>query len=181
MVFLVFLGLLKKIQRTRKELRVIISSATLDADRFLRFFNQRIPNSASDIEKGSPPSTQVENSKHDHSWLIVRVCACMCVVRNTAVIAAVQGRTFPVTVHYLRAPTADYLESAVSAAVQIHRTQPRNSGDILMFLTGQEEITECVRRLADRVPDGSLLPLPLYGSLSPRDQMQVSQAMKPCV
>ena len=38
----------------------------------------------------------------------------------------------------LQAPEADYLDAAVVSILQIHVTQPQ--GDILVFLTGQEEI-----------------------------------------
>lgn len=72
----VLLGLLKKIQRRRKDLRLIISSATLDAEIFKRYFN---------ANKTSDPS------------------------KDTAAIMSIEGRTFPVDVHYLKAPTNDYL------------------------------------------------------------------------
>lgn len=41
-------------------------------------------------------------------------------------------------IYYTKAPEADYLDAAVVSVLQIHVTQP--SGDILVFLTGQEEI-----------------------------------------
>ena len=41
-------------------------------------------------------------------------------------------------IYYTKAPEADYIEACVVSALQIHVTQPR--GDILVFLTGQEEI-----------------------------------------
>ncbi len=41
-------------------------------------------------------------------------------------------------IFYTKAPEADYLDAAVVSVLQIHLTQPR--GDILVFLTGQEEI-----------------------------------------
>jgi HrpA-like RNA helicase len=47
---------------------------------------------------------------------------------------------------YTKAPEADYLEAAVVTVLQIHITQPV-PGDILVFLTGQEEIDNMVRHL----------------------------------
>ena len=41
-------------------------------------------------------------------------------------------------IFYTKAPEADYLDAAVVSVLQIHVTQP--DGDILVFLTGQEEI-----------------------------------------
>jgi HrpA-like RNA helicase len=43
-----------------------------------------------------------------------------------------------VDIFYTKAPEADYLDAAVVSVLQIHVTQP--DGDILVFLTGQEEI-----------------------------------------
>jgi len=72
----VLLGLLKKIQKRRKDLRLVISSATLDAEIFKRYFN---------ANKTNDPS------------------------KDTAAIMSIEGRTFPVDVHYLKTPTTDYL------------------------------------------------------------------------
>lgn len=36
----IILGLLKKIRRKRPDLKIIISSATIEAEMFLRFFNE---------------------------------------------------------------------------------------------------------------------------------------------
>lgn len=41
-------------------------------------------------------------------------------------------------IFYTKAPEADYLDAVVVSILQIHVTQPL--GDILVFLTGQEEI-----------------------------------------
>ncbi len=38
----------------------------------------------------------------------------------------------------VKAPEADYIDAAVVSVLQIHVTQPL--GDVLVFLTGQEEI-----------------------------------------
>ena len=50
---------------------------------------------------------------------------------------------FPVDVYYTKAPESDYVDAAVVTVLQIHVSQPLGSGsgaDILVFLTGQEEI-----------------------------------------
>jgi pre-mRNA-splicing factor ATP-dependent RNA helicase DHX16 len=43
-----------------------------------------------------------------------------------------------VDIYYTKAPEADYVDACVVSILQIHITQPL--GDILVFLTGQEEI-----------------------------------------
>lgn len=42
-------------------------------------------------------------------------------------------------IYYTKAPEADYLDAAMVSILQIHLTQPL-PGDILVFLTGQDEI-----------------------------------------
>ncbi|KAL7986308.1 hypothetical protein Chor_011474 [Crotalus horridus] len=67
---------------------------------------------------------------------------------DDAPIFRIPGRRFPVDIYYTKAPEADYLEACVVSVLQIHVTQPR--GDILVFLTGQEEIEACCEMLQDR-------------------------------
>ncbi len=47
-------------------------------------------------------------------------------------------RRYPVDIMYTKAPESDYLNAAVVTTIQVHATQP--PGDVLIFLTGQEEI-----------------------------------------
>ena len=59
------------------------------------------------------------------------------------------GRRYPVEIYYTKAPEADYLQAAVVSVLQIHLTQP--PGDILVFLSGQEEIETAQEILQDKV------------------------------
>ncbi|KAM6396223.1 LOW QUALITY PROTEIN: pre-mRNA-splicing factor ATP-dependent RNA helicase DHX16 [Rhynochetos jubatus] len=94
----------------------------------------------------------------------------------------IPGRRFPVDIYYTKAPEADYLEACVVSVLQIHVTQP--PGDILVFLTGQEEIEACVellqercRRLGSRLPE--LLVLPIYANLPSDMQARIFQPTPP--
>lgn len=62
--------------------------------------------------------------------------------------AYVQGRQFPVEVMYTAAPQDSYLDAAIAAALQVHCDE--GPGDILVFLTGQDEIESCARLIAER-------------------------------
>ena len=82
-----------------------------------------------------------------------------------APIFTIPGRTFPVEELYCKDPESDYLDAALITVMQIHLTEP--PGDILLFLTGQEEIdTSCeilyerMKALGADVPE--LLILPVY-------------------
>lgn len=64
-------------------------------------------------------------------------------------------------------PESDYLEATMITVMQIHLSEPE--GDILVFLTGQEEIDTCAEILYNRMKAlGALAPeliiLPVYGA-----------------
>ncbi|GAP90982.2 putative ATP-dependent RNA helicase DHX35 [Rosellinia necatrix] len=144
----ILLGLLKKIRRRRPELRIIISSATLQAEEFLSFFSQ-------------PPENQ--GSADDTA-------------NQIGTIISLKGRTYPVDVLYLESPAEDYVEKTVSTIFDIHRTEP--DGDILVFLTGREEIDTVVQTIAEQSASlqpgaRSLLAVPLYAGLTTEQQMYV--------
>jgi pre-mRNA-splicing factor ATP-dependent RNA helicase DHX38/PRP16 len=50
----------------------------------------------------------------------------------------IPGRTFPVETFHSKSPCEDYVDSAVKQVLQIHLSLP--PGDILVFMTGQEDI-----------------------------------------
>lgn len=50
----------------------------------------------------------------------------------------IPGRLHPVEIFYTLDPEKDYMEAAVRTAVQIHSYE--DPGDMLVFLTGEEEI-----------------------------------------
>ncbi len=64
------------------------------------------------------------------------------------VIWMLQGRQFPVKVHYTAHPEDSYLDAALQTTLQIHVDQA--PGDILVFLTGQEEIESLARLIISR-------------------------------
>ena len=57
---------------------------------------------------------------------------------DDAPIICIPGRQYPVNIYYATPPVADYIYAAAVSVLQIHAKQPR--GDILVFLTGREEI-----------------------------------------
>jgi ATP-dependent RNA helicase DDX35 len=145
----VLLSLLKKILRKRPDLRVVVSSATLDATKFLEFF--------------TPDEGEVVNgkSKEEYGWII-----------------GIEGRTHPVETQYLTSACSNYVEKAVDTVMEIHISQPE--GDILLFLTGREEIDDAIEMISDRIVDlkpggPALQPLPLYAGLPSDQQMYVFQ------
>lgn len=144
----VLLGVLKKIKKKRQDLRIVISSATLQAEAFLAFFCPE-----GQHENGSKPSKN-----------------------NEGAIISLEGRMFPVDTHFLEEPAEDYVERAVKTVFDIHTNEP--DGDILIFLTGREEIDTATQLIADRAASlhpraQSLMTLPLYAGLTSEQQLYV--------
>ncbi|KAM4579651.1 pre-mRNA-splicing factor ATP-dependent RNA helicase DHX16 [Odontesthes bonariensis] len=101
---------------------------------------------------------------------------------DDAPVFRIPGRRFPVDIFYTKAPEADYLEACVVSVLQIHITQL--PGDILVFLTGQEEIEACCellqercRRLGSKIAE--LLVLPIYANLPSDMQAKIFSPTPP--
>jgi len=129
----VLFGLIKDLLRRRKELKLIVTSATLDAEKFSTYFFQ---------------------------------CP----------IFTIPGRTFPVEILYTKEPESDYMDAALITVMQIHLSEP--PGDILVFLTGQEEIDYICETLFNRMQAlGDLAPelivLPVYSALPSEIQSRI--------
>ncbi|XP_054285604.1 ATP-dependent RNA helicase DHX8-like [Macrosteles quadrilineatus] len=135
----VLFGLLKQAVKKRAELKLIVTSATLDAVKFSQYFFE-------------------------------------------APIFTIPGRTFPVEVLYTKEPETDYLDASLITVMQIHLREP--PGDILLFLTGQEEIDTACEILYERMkslgPDvPELIILPVYSALPSEMQTRIFEAAPP--
>jgi ATP-dependent RNA helicase DDX35 len=142
----ILLGVLKKIRNRRPELRIIVSSATIQAEDFLAFFN----------DGNNVRGTDAEG--------------------KTGRIVSLEGRMYPVDILYAEAPVEDYVEKAIQTVFDIHTKE--QDGDILVFLTGREEIDTAVQAISERSAQlhpraQSMMPLPLYAGLSTEQQMYV--------
>lgn len=129
----ILFGLVKDIARFRKDLKLLISSATLDAEKFSDYF-------------------------------------------DSAPIFKIPGRRYPVEIHFTKAPEADYIDAAIVTVLQIHVTQP--PGDILVFLTGQEEIETVDEILKHRTRGlgtkiAELIICPIYANLPTELQAKI--------
>ena len=65
--------------------------------------------------------------------------------KDTATIMTIEGRAFPVDVYYVKQAVANYLMATVKTVLAIHREE--GPGDVLAFLTGQEEVEKAVAEL----------------------------------
>ncbi len=135
----VLFGLLKDTVQRRRDLKLIVTSATLDAEKFSSYF-------------------------------------------FNCPIFTIPGRTFPVEILYTKTPETDYLDAALITVMHIHLSEP--AGDVLLFLTGQEEIdTSCailferMKALGPDVPE--LIILPVYSALPSEMQTRIFEPAPP--
>jgi ATP-dependent RNA helicase DDX35 len=152
----IIIGLLKKIMKKRDDLRIIVCSATVDAEEIKLYFDE-----------GKNKKSKKNSDETNLSTAIV----------------SVEGRYYPIEISYLSEPCDNYVKASVTTAFAIHMTQEENDGDILIFLTGQDEVDEAVSALIDKASDlksfkqtrnlKKLWILPLYGSLPTNEQLKV--------
>ncbi|CAO2829438.1 unnamed protein product [Amaranthus hypochondriacus] len=97
---------------------------------------------------------------------------------NGCALLKVPGKLYPVEIIYNDDDSKkNYIEAALKKAIEIHVKEPE--GDILIFMTGQEDIEKLVNKLEDRVrnlEEGSVMDAvvyPLHGSLPPELQVRV--------
>ncbi len=136
----VLMGLIKKVLARRRDLKLIVTSATMNAERFSRFYG------------GAPEFF-------------------------------IPGRTFPVDIQYSRSPCEDYVDSAVKQVLAIHVSQP--AGDILVFMTGQEDIEATCELVEERLKmlndPPKLSILPIYSQMPADLQAKIFEKAAPGV
>jgi pre-mRNA-splicing factor ATP-dependent RNA helicase DHX15/PRP43 len=105
---------------------------------------------------------------------------------NPAPLFKVPGRTHPVEVFYTLEPERDFVEAAIRTVLIIHRAE--DPGDILLFLTGEEQIEDACKKikleaddLLNQDPDhvGPLACYPLYSSLPSQQQQRIFDKAPP--
>lgn len=136
----ILMGLFKKVLQRRRDLKLIVTSATMNAKRFSDFFG------------GAPEFT-------------------------------IPGRTFPVDVMFHRSPVEDYVDGTVQQVLAIHVSM--GPGDILVFMTGQEDIEvtcEQVQKRLDALNDPPKLSiLPIYSQMPADLQAKIFDKAAPGV
>lgn len=136
----IVLTLLKDIIKERKDLKLIIASATINASKFSDYFD------------GAP-------------------------------IFNIPGRRFPVDICYTKNPEANYIQAAITTVFQIHLKEDV-PGDILVFLTGQEEIetmeetlNDACQKLGDLIKN--MIVAPIYANMPPKLQQRIFEPTPP--
>ncbi|MDR1903307.1 MAG: ATP-dependent RNA helicase [Treponema sp.] len=150
------LGLLKRILEIRKEFKVIVSSATINAEVFSEYF-------------GECPIVKIEAQTFPVT-LIYDPPAVDSIPNNSQPMR--DGRKLPGTSSSTGNTAEDALLGKIESIVERFISEERK-GDILIFLSGEKMIKECMKRLTF-TPAGAYLHLiPLYGRLGKEEQEKV--------
>jgi ATP-dependent RNA helicase DHX8/PRP22 len=98
---------------------------------------------------------------------------------NNCPVFHIKGRTFPVKIYYTKTPELDYIEATIDTVIDVHTNNP--PGDILVFLTGREEIETCCESIVEKMsvmyrtdPNISeLIVLPIYSAMPSEMQSRI--------
>jgi ATP-dependent helicase HrpA len=158
------LGYLKRLLPSRPDLKVIITSATIDPERFSKHFAGGESGKQSAGGESGKQSAGGESGEQS----------------GYAPIVEVSGRMYPVEVRYR--PLADPDRPSDEAKDQVQgicdalaELRAEGPGDVLVFLSGEREIRDTADALADRPDLAGLEVLPLYARLSAAEQHRVFQ------
>lgn len=184
----ILLAILKKIRRKRLDLRIIICSATLDAEGFFEYFT------------GCKYDSNAHRSDHDRqdtatkvnsgvSNMNVRGAYLQC--NHDGTILSIDGRQYPVDTFFIDQPVTDYIQASVDTALRLHldsSLQGKDDGDILCFLPSGEEVDRAVSLASDtwvnmlQHSNKGIFPLEflaLYSTLPKHLQMDVFKIHDP--
>ena len=165
------LGYIKRILPQRPDLKVIITSATIDPERFARHF--------------SPSYVPGKGIVDENLSAEEREIAEAILPDDAPPIIEVSGRTYPVEIRYRPLDEEDYLgddeieddhdptDGVLDAIKELSKEAP---GDILIFFSGEREIRDAkdaIEAMVAKSPRLNYEVLPLYARLSLAEQHRV--------
>jgi ATP-dependent helicase HrpA len=158
------LGYLKQLLPRRPDLKVIITSATIDPERFAQHFAGGESKKQSAGGESKKQSAGGESGKQSAGGTV-----------GDVPVIEVSGRTYPVEVRYRPIndpdrPGDEERDQPQAISDAIDELSAAGPGDILVFLSGEREIRDTADALKGRP---ALDVLPLYSRLSAAEQHRV--------
>ncbi|KVD82636.1 ATP-dependent RNA helicase HrpA [Burkholderia stagnalis] len=151
------LGYLKQILPKRPDLKLIVTSATIDADRFARHFGS---------DERPAPVIEVSGRLYPVEMRYRPVAEDRPAVKNA------EGTASRDRVKTAREAERDLMDAIVDAVDELCREGP---GDVLVFLPGEREIRDAAEALRKHHPPHTEI-LPLFARLSAAEQDKVFKA-----
>ncbi|MDB5106848.1 MAG: ATP-dependent helicase HrpA [Fibrobacteres bacterium] len=162
----ILLGIFRNLLPRRPEFRLIVTSATLDAERFAKYLGEAFKGRMAD----APAVKTAQDAPAPAAYSVP--------------VIEVEGRQFPVSLEYwdISGKDADETDEddvpmrafppVEAAAIAIRELQGRRPDNLLAFLPTEKEINELQRELEkDMGRDFAILPL--YSRLPPGEQKKV--------
>ncbi|KAK3669409.1 Salivary acidic proline-rich phosphoprotein 1/2 [Recurvomyces mirabilis] len=181
------LGFLKGLVRKRRELRVVVMSATADVEGLRSFFEDISQQSDTAVVINGTDATAGNGADDQGSWDgfsddvskpgTASATANGHSQNDSVTTCHVEGRQYPVITRYLDIATEDVIAASLNRIFQIHCKEPM-PGDILAFMTGQESI-QSLQKLVEEYAQGltsdypKLLVLPLFAALPQAAQQRI--------
>ena len=162
------LGYLRQILPRRPDLKIVVTSATIDAQRFADHFASRSRLAPNRPKPGEAPSGGSEDAQRGAWGPLI-----------PAPVIMVSGRMFPVEQRYRPfEESREYdLNSSIADAVNELWRDVHNGGDILIFLPGEREIREAADHLRKHLSHQPVFRnaevLPLFARLSQAEQDRI--------
>ena len=162
----ILFGVLRRVVARRSDMKLIVTSATLSADRFSEYF-------------GGVPVFRIPGSKFAMYFASLFILSAFQAHPQVLLHLLLIPGTFPVETFFAKSVQEDYVMAAVKQALQIHFNSP--PGDILVFMTGQEDILGTATVLAEKMEklgtdSPPLLVLPMYSQLPADMQSKIFEA-----
>ena len=151
------LGYLKQILPKRPDLKLVVTSATIDADRFARHFGS---------DERPAPVIEVSGRLYPVEMRYRPVAEDRPAVKNA------EGTASRDRVKTAREAERDLMDAIVDAVDELCREGP---GDVLVFLPGEREIRDAAEALRKHHPPHTEI-LPLFARLSAAEQDKVFKA-----
>ena len=153
------LGWLKRLAPRRPDLKIIITSATLDPERLAAHFSSAVIPAKAGIQSQQDAQASGMDSRFRGND------------KQEVPILTISGRTYPVDHYYAPPEENTDIEDAVANGIDTLWGRRAPDGDILVFLPGEREINDCTRVLTGRFPRAAVLPL--YSRLPAAQQDKV--------
>ncbi|KAK8805865.1 hypothetical protein WA158_002521 [Blastocystis sp. Blastoise] len=149
----ILLAYLKQLRKKRPDLKIIISSATIKAKIFKRYF---------DIDDSIPAGEENKVSKED------------------SIIVGIQQRQYDIDIFYSEEPVPNYVEAAANLCIRILNEEYKY-GDILIFLPDIYTVDECMHIIKEKYIPRSVrelkpLLIPIHSSITSEEQRALFKA-----
>ena len=152
-------------ETTRPDLKIIVMSATIEAEGLKRYLASHGTSSSRVAETLGETGLQNSQGESNGQSPLKSAAPKVSFLESS-------GRTYPVDVHYAAAASYEQRSPVWEQAAEAfaHFVQTGGQGDVLVFMPGAYEISQTLEAIRARKESKGFRLLPLHGELNPKDQ-----------